>query len=201
MNILHIDSSILSDGSVSRQLSAEIMRALTDQRPDASVTYLDLATHPVGHLTAFHMAAAQDAEVPSELTGDVAAGRQSLEAFVASDVVVIGAPMYNFSIPSQLKAWIDRIAVSGVTFTYSDKGPQGLMGGKKIIIASSRGGVFSADAPYAMFDHQEPYLTAFFGFLGITDVTFVRAEGVAMSPDAREASIKKAVQQAHALRV
>lgn len=201
MKILHVDSSILYDGSVSRQLTAEIVTSLKTKRPDAAVSYLDLVAHPVGHLTADHMAAAQGAPVPPALEADVAASRKALEDFVASDIVVIGAPMYNFTVPSQLKAWVDRLAVANVTFTYSEKGPQGLMAGKKVIVASSRGGVFSAGSPIAALDHQETYLTAFFGFLGITDVSFIRAEGVAMGPEAKTASIDNAVRQAHALSV
>lgn len=196
MKILHVDSSIFGEGSVSRQVTAEIVAALAAGNKGASVSYIDLAAAPVGHLTGAHMAAAQGAPVPAALEADVAAGRKILEDFVSSDVVVIGAPMYNFSIPSQLKAWIDRLAVSGVTFRYSEKGAEGLMGGKKVIIASARGGIFSEGTPLAVLDHQEPYLNAFFGFIGISDVTFIRAEGVAMGPDARTASIAKALEQA-----
>ena len=199
MKILHVDSSILSGDSVSRRLTAEIVASLKAKSPAATVTHLDLATDPVGHLTAVHLGAAQGAPVPAALEADVAAGRKALGAFVDADVVVVGAPMYNFSVPSQLKAWIDRLAVAGVTFRYSEKGPQGLCGGKKVIVASSRGGVFSGASPIAALDHQETYLTAFFGFIGITDVTCVRAEGVAMGPEAKAGSIEAAIRQAHAL--
>lgn len=199
MKILHVDSSILSGDSVSRRLTAEIVASLNAKTPEATVTHLDLAADPVDHLTAAHLGAAQGAPVPAALEADVAAGRKALGAFVDADVVVVGAPMYNFSVPSQLKAWIDRLAVAGVTFRYSDKGPAGLCGGKKVIVASSRGGVFSGASPIAGLDHQETYLTAFLGFLGITDVTFVRAEGVAMGPEAKAGSIEAAIRQAHAL--
>lgn len=199
MKILHVDSSILFGDSVSRKLTAEIVASLTAKAPQATVTHLDLAAEPVDHLTAAHLGAAQGAPVPAALEADVAAGRRALDAFMTADVVVIGAPMYNFSVPSQLKAWIDRLAVAGVSFRYSEKGPEGLCAGKKVIVASSRGGVFSAGSPIAALDHQESYLSAFFGFLGITDVTFVRAEGVAMGPEAKAASIEAAIRQAHAL--
>ena len=199
MKILHVDSSILFGDSVSRRLTAEIVAALTAKAPQATVSRLDLAAEPVDHLTAAHLGAAQGAPVPAGLEADVAAGRKALGAFMEADVVVIGAPMYNFSVPSQLKAWVDRLAVAGVTFRYSEKGPEGLCAGKKVIVASSRGGVFSAGSPIAALDHQESYLTAFFGFLGITDVTFVRAEGVAMGPEAKAASIEAAVREARAL--
>jgi FMN-dependent NADH-azoreductase len=103
----------------------------------------------------------------------------------AADVVVVGAPMYNFAIPSQLKAWIDRLAVAGKTFRYTANGPQGLAGGKTVIIASSRGGFYGAETPIAFLDHQENYLQGLFGFLGITDVRFIRAEGLALGADQR----------------
>jgi FMN-dependent NADH-azoreductase len=104
-----------------------------------------------------------------------------MDQFLASDVIVIGAPMYNFSIPSQLKAWIDRIAVAGKTFRYGPNGPEGLAKGKKVVIASARGGAYGDESPA---DFQEPYLRHVFGFLGISDIEFVRAEGVAHGPEA-----------------
>jgi FMN-dependent NADH-azoreductase len=199
MKILHVDSSILSEGSISRQLTAEIVATLKQAAPGATVTHVDLAAAPLTHLTAAHLGAAQGAPVPSALEADVAASKGALADFLASDVIVIGAPMYNFSVPSQLKAWMDRLAVAGVTFRYSEKGLEGLAGGKKLIVASTRGGVFSAGTPMAALDHQESYLTAFFGFLGITDVSFVRAEGVAMGPEAKANAVDAAIRQAHAL--
>jgi len=116
--------------------------------------------------------------------------------FLAADVIVIGAPMYNFGIPSQLKAWIDRLAVTGKTFTYTPQGPKGLAGGKTVIVASSRGGYYGAGTPLAMIDHQENYLKSTFGFLGITDIRFVRAEGVNISMEAKQQAIAAAEQEA-----
>jgi len=196
MKLLHVDSSILGHGSVSRILSAEMVAALKAGRPDVEVTYRDLSAEPLGHLTAGHLGALQGAPVDAGLQSDVDAGKTALEEFLAADIVVIGAPMYNFGIPSQLKAWIDRLAVAGKTFRYGAMGPEGLCGGKKVIIASSRGGVFSAGTPTAAFDFQETYLRALFGFFGITDVTFVRAEGVAMGPEARAKAIDDAKTEA-----
>lgn len=192
MKLLHIDSSILGHGSVSRTLSAEVAAKLRGLRPDIEVTYRDLATEPLEHLTAAHLAALQGAPIDESLLRDVASGEAALDEFLSADVIVVGAPMYNFGIPSQLKAWIDRLAVAGKTFRYGALGPEGLCGGKKLIVASSRGGIFSAGSPTAAFDFQETYLRALFGFLGITDVTFVRAEGVAMGPDMRAKSIDAA---------
>ena len=200
MKLLHIDSSILGQGSVSRTLSAEVVAALRSSQPGIEVVYRDLVSHPLGHLTSTHLAALQGTVYTDEVGArDIAAGKDALDEFLAADIVVIGAPMYNFGIPSQLKAWIDRLAVAGTTFRYGARGPEGLCGGKKVIVASSRGGVFSAGTPTAAFDFQETYLRALFGFLGITDVNFVRAEGVAMGPEARTKAIETAKSEASRL--
>jgi FMN-dependent NADH-azoreductase len=122
----------------------------------------------------------------------VGAGQAALQEFLDADIVVVGAPMYNFSIPSQLKAWIDRLAVAGKTFRYTEKGPEGLAGGKKVIVASSRGGFYGPDSQAAFLDHQESYLRGVFGFFGITDVTFIRAEGVALGAEQREKALDAA---------
>jgi FMN-dependent NADH-azoreductase len=193
MKLLHVDSSILGPGSVSRQLSAEIVAAEQRLHPGLQVVYRDLAVEPVGHLSGAHLAAAQGTVPEAQpLRHDVAAGQAALEEFLAADIVVIGAPMYNFAIPSQLKAWIDRLAVAGKTFRYGEKGAEGLVGGKTVIVASSRGGFYGPQTPIAFLDHQETYLRNIFGFFGITDVTFIRAEGVALGPDQRAKSIEAA---------
>jgi FMN-dependent NADH-azoreductase len=197
MKLLHVDASILGESSVSRQLSAAAVARLRQAHPDIAVTYYDLGAEPIGHLTGAHLAAAQGlfAESPS-LQQDVARGQQALEDFLSADIVVVGAPMYNFSVSSQLKAWIDRLAVAGKTFRYTEKGVQGLAVGKKVIVASSRGGFYGPDTPTAFLDHQETYLRGIFGFFGITDITFVRAEGVNVSADQRKASIAAASAEA-----
>ena len=193
MKLLHVDASILGANSISRQLSAAIVKRLRDANPALEVTYHDLGAEPIGHLTGAHLAAAQGVmpEEPS-LQRDLALGQKALADFLAADIVVVGAPMYNFSISSQLKAWIDRISVAGKTFRYTEKGPEGLAGGKRVIIASSRGGFYGAQTPAAPLDHQETYLRGVFAFLGITDVTFIRAEGVNVGPDQRKAAIEVA---------
>jgi FMN-dependent NADH-azoreductase len=196
MNLLHIDSSILGPGSVSRALSAEIVAALRERTPGVTVTYRDLGAQPVGHLSGAHLAAAQGAAPEAvSLQEDLAAGQAALEEFLAADIVVIGAPMYNFGVPSQLKAWIDRLAVAGKTFRYTESGPEGLAGGKTVIVASSRGGFYGPETPTAFLDHQESYLRGIFGFFGITDVRFVRAEGVNLGLDKREAAIGAAREE------
>jgi FMN-dependent NADH-azoreductase len=195
MKLLHIDSSILGAGSVSRALSSELVAAEQRLHPGIEVITRDLASEPLQHLSGAHLAAAHGGEAAPSL--DVAAGAAALEEILQADIIVIGAPMYNFGIPSQLKSWIDRIVVAGKTFRYTEKGPEGLAGGKKVLIASARGGNY-ADTPIAFLDHQESYLSAVFGFLGITDVSFFRAEGVARA-EQRDQSIKTAKAQIAAL--
>ena len=176
MKLLHIDSSALGEHSISRALSARIIDQLKQQHPEAEVGYRDLAAQPLAHWTP----AAGEADV--------------LEQFLAADVVVIGAPMYNFGISSQLKSWIDRILVAGKTFQYTAQGPEGLAGGKRVIVASSRGGFYGQDSGAAAMDFQEPYLRTVFGFIGIPDVEFVRAEGLNISDEHKS----QAVSSAHA---
>jgi len=193
MKLLHVDSSILGEGSVSRHLSASIVAQQQALHPGVEIVRRDLATDPVDHLSGQHLAAAQGAVPEAEtLRRDLASGQAALEEFLAADIVVVGAPMYNFGIPSQLKAWIDRLAVAGKTFRYGEKGPEGLAGGKTVIIASSRGGFYGADTQAAFLDHQESYLRGVFGFFGITDISFIRAEGVAMGDAARQQAIDSA---------
>jgi FMN-dependent NADH-azoreductase len=182
MKLLHIDSSALGDYSVSRQLSADIVAELKQQTPGIHISYRDLAAQPLPHWTP----AVADAGTAQGQEGNVL-----IEEFLAADVVVIGAPMYNFGISSQLKSWIDRIAVAGKTFRYTEQGVEGLAKDKQVIVASSRGGIY-VEGPFAAFDHQETYLKAVLGFLGVTDLSFVRAEGVAISPENKEQSVKSA---------
>jgi FMN-dependent NADH-azoreductase len=193
MKLLHVDSSILGPGSVSRHLSASIVAQQQALHPGIEIVRRDLATDPVDHLSGLHLAAAQGAVPEAEpLQRDLAAGQAALDEFLDADVIVVGAPMYNFGIPSQLKAWIDRLAVAGKTFRYGATGAEGLAGGKIVIIASSRGGFYGADTQAAFLDHQETYLRGVFGFFGITDISFIRAEGVAMGDSARQQAIDSA---------
>jgi FMN-dependent NADH-azoreductase len=194
MNLLHVDSSILGGNSVSRQLSAAVVEHLAAIIPGLSVHREDLAAAPLQHLSAAHLAAAQGTtpETP-QIEADVVHGQTVLDTFLSADIVVVGAPMYNFSVPSQLKAWIDRIAVAGKTFAYDEKGPHGLAGGKKVIVVSSRGGFYGEGSPAAPLDHQESYLRAVFSFLGITDISIIRAEGIAMGPEHRTRAIDAAL--------
>ena len=178
MNLLQVDSSILGQASASRELTRAIVARLKAQEPGLRLTYRDLAADPLSHYSAESLSG-QD---PAAAARDAAA----LEEFLAADVIVIGAPLYNFSLPSQLKAWIDRISIKGRTFRYGPQGPEGLAGGRRVIVALSRGGVYE---PGAGTEFGESYLRFLFGFLGITDLTFVRAEGLNISPEQRAASL------------
>lgn len=178
MKLLHLDASALGAYSVSRGLTAEIVDEFARNHPGLEVTYRDLHAAPLGH---WGLPAGENDPAAIE-------GAKIMDEFLAADVIVIGAPMYNFGITSSLKAWIDRIAVAGKTFHYTANGPEGLAGGKRVIVASTRGGIYS-QGPAAGMDFQEPYLRAVFGFLGITDVEFVRAEGVAMGDDHKAKAI------------
>ena len=182
MKLLHIDSSILGGHSVSRQLTASIVAQWVASHPGTSVDHLDLAADAPSHLSAeslgFRLPAG--AALTDAQQRENAVSERLVTQFLAADVVVVGAPLYNFSVPSQLKAWIDRVAQVGRTFKYTEKGPQGLAGGKTVIVASTRGGVYSTSEAGRAMEHQESYLQTVFGFFGITDVRFVRAEGLAM---------------------
>ncbi|GHC05291.1 FMN-dependent NADH-azoreductase [Thermomonas carbonis] len=181
MKLLHLDSSILGQHSASRELSAAIVtRWLRDVR-GLEVTYRDLAANPLPHLSGGSLALA-DAD-------EAATSAAVMDEFLSADVIVVGAPMYNFGIPSQLKAWIDRVAVAGKTFRYTAQGPQGLAGGKQIIVAATYGGLHPIESGR---NFVEPYLRQVFAFLGIDDVEFVSAEGLSVSPEQRVTSLSAA---------
>jgi FMN-dependent NADH-azoreductase len=200
MNILHIDSSILGEHSVSRLLSAGIVARLRALHPNSQVLYRDLTVDTALHLSDRHWSALKGAEVTDPLLGaDVAMGNGYIDDLFAADVIVIGAPMYNFSIPSQLKVWIDRVAIAGRTFKYDANGVEGLVKGKKLFLASSRGGFYTGDSPVAFLDHHETYLKGMMGFIGMTDVTVIRAEGINYGEEARIAAIAKANEEIAAL--
>lgn len=193
MQILHLDASILTDTSASRGLTRALVDGLRRAHPGATVVYRDLVADPVPHLTG--AIAAGFRPVQGATSTDTAAEHARSEALVsellASDVAVIGAPMYNFSVASQLKAWIDRVVQPGRSFQYTADGPVGLAGGKRVFIASARGGAYSAGAAATM-DFQESYLRAVLAFIGITDVRTVRAENLSRGPEARALSLQSA---------
>lgn len=223
MNLLHIDSSITGAQSVSRQLSASVVAHLRAATPGLSVVYRDLAAAPVpqqspdllfARLKASYDAGALAGEMAEGIAAAVRGGAQVapaaqaeaaqadavLDEFLAADIVVVGAPMYNFAPPSQLKAWLDCLFVIGRTFRYSATGVEGLAGGKTVIIASSRGGIYSAPSPMAAMDHQESFLATAFGFLGVRDISYVRAEGLNLGPEQRARAIADALAEVATLK-
>jgi FMN-dependent NADH-azoreductase len=181
MKLLHLDSSALGANSVTRELSAAIVARWQDANPALDVSYRDLDAEPIAHLTGSALSG-MDAAAAAD-------GERTMQQFLDADVIVIGAPMYNFGVPSTLKAWIDRVAVAGKTFRYTESGPQGLAGGKRVFVASGRGGQYGDASPA---DFQEAYLRQVFGFLGISEIDFVRAEGVAMSSEHRAEALSAA---------
>jgi FMN-dependent NADH-azoreductase len=195
MKLLHIDSSPLGGNSVSRQLTQRIVAQWRATHPGTVVEYLDLAADAPSHLSVDSLGfrLGPNAEGLSEVQRrENEISEKLVSQFIAADVIVVGAPMYNFSVPTQLKAWVDRVAQVGRTFKYTEKGPQGLASGKTVIVASSRGGVYSTNPALAGLDHQESYLKTVFGFFGITDIQFVRAEGVAMGDAAKTQALSAA---------
>jgi FMN-dependent NADH-azoreductase len=196
MKLLHIDSSVLGPHSVSRQVSSAITDRLRQATAGLEVTYRDLTTTPLVHLSGSHLAAMQGAPSYAEVQAELAASHAVLEEFLAADIVVLGAPMYNFSIPSQLKAWIDRVVIPGKTFKYGANGPEGLAGSKRVIVAVSRGGHYGADTPMAALEHLETYLRGVFGFIGVTNREFIPADGIQLGPEHREKALAGALEAA-----
>ncbi len=193
MKILHLDSSVTGEKSVSRPLSQEAANKLKTLYPEAEYIYRDLIKNTLRHYTAILRLYGDNVEqITDQQKAELETGTEILEEFLSADVVLIGAPMYNFGIPSQLKAWIDLIAVPGKTFRYGANGPEGLAGGKRVIIISSRGGLYGPGSPTQTYDHQEQYLRHVLGFLGVTDITVITAEGVAYGPDKAAAAIAEA---------
>ncbi|MDX7953916.1 FMN-dependent NADH-azoreductase [Lichenihabitans sp. Uapishka_5] len=199
MNVLHIDSSILGDNSVSRRLSAATITQLKVASGD--VIYRDLAASPIPHLSGRYLAGqSPDVQHDQALQEDLALGGKILEEFLAADVVVIGVALYNFTVSSQLKAWIDRILVAGKTFHYTAKGAEGLAGGKRVILTIARGGFYGPGTPHQSFEHAESYMRTVLGFIGITNPEVIVAEGIAIGPDQRAASVQKALAEIEALK-
>ncbi|WP_152048631.1 FMN-dependent NADH-azoreductase [Aureimonas psammosilenae] len=196
MKLLHLDSSILGDNSVSRALSAAVVEHLRSGAPGIDVTYRDLVAEPIGHLTGRYLAG-QSPEVQHDqaLQEDLALGGRVLEEFLAADTVVIGVALYNFAVASQLKAWIDRILVAGKTFRYGPNGAEGLAGGKRVVLTVSRGGFYGVGTPHQSFEHAETYMRAALAFIGITNPNVIIAEGIAIGPDQRQASVAKALEE------
>ena len=198
MQLLHIDSSPLGASSASRDLTRQAVEAWKASHPGTIVDYLDVAadtpTHLAGDSLGFRAGPSAEGLTDAQRRENEVSERLVTQ-FLAADVVVIGAPMYNFTVPTQLKAWIDRIAQPGRTFRYTAEGPEGLAKGKTVIIVSTRGGAYGA---VNAMDHQESYLKTVFGFLGVSDIRFVRAEGLGMGDAAKAAALASAAQDVRA---
>jgi len=190
-SLLVINSSAAREGSVSRTLVEETVERLLESSPEAQVVRRDLGASPIPHLTVETLSGvrgqpATDAENAARKLSD-----ELIAELRAADTIVIGAPMYNFSVPTSLRAWFDHVLRAGETFSYAEAGPKGLLGGRRVIVIESRGGLYS-EGPAGAFDFQEPYLRHLLGFVGITDVTFVHAEKIGYGPDARSAALTQA---------
>jgi len=187
-NILVLNSSLSGEASVSRLLVADAVTELTQRDPNATLVFRDLAADPIPHLAPDSFAGVRaQATTPAEFAAR-ALSDELIAELRAADTIVIGAPMYNFSIPSTLRTWFDHVLRPGVTFSYSEAGPKGLIEGKRVIVVESRGGLYS-EGPAQAADFQEPYLRQLLGFIGLTDVTFVRAEKIGYGPDARDQAL------------
>ena len=195
MKLLHIDSSPLAGNSVSRQLTERVVAQWRAFHPGTVVEYLDLAVDAPNHLNIDSLGfrtGPNAADLSDVQRRENEISERLVSQFLAADVIVVGAPMYNFSIPTQLKAWIDRIAVAGKTFSYTENGPVGLVKGKRAIIALARGGFYNEASPAASLEHVETYLRGLFNFIGV-EPEFVIAEGLNISPEHREAALGTAI--------
>lgn len=187
-NILVLNSSAAGEASVSRLLVADAVAELTERLPGAQVVFRDLAADPIPHLLPSTINGVRGQPTsPAELEARALSDKLIAELH-AADVIVIGAPMYNFSVPTTLRTWFDHVLRAGETFSYSEAGPKGLLTGKRVIVVESRGGLYS-EGPAMSVDFQEPYLRHLLGFVGLTDVTFVRAEKIGYGPEAREQAL------------
>jgi FMN-dependent NADH-azoreductase len=196
MNILKIDSGLFAGHSVSRQLTEKVIEQFASTHKNIQVVVRDLVANPIGHLDGEIALAAGTLqhERTERQVAELALTEELLEELFAADVIVLGAPMYNFSVPSQLKAWIDRIAQPGRTFRYTEAGAEGLLTDKKAIIVSARGGVYSKGAAAAN-EHQESYLQSVLAFIGMTDITIIRAEGLKLSSEIKARAVDDALNR------
>ena len=199
--VLIIESSARQQDSVSRQLTQTFIKQWQAAHPKDEIPVRDLAVNPVPHLDINLLGGWMK---PAEQRTDIEQAsleRSNLltDELLAADVLVLAAPMYNFTIPSTLKAWLDHVLRAGVTFKYTETGPVGLAGNKTVIVASSRGGVYSTSEALRALDHQESYLRTVLGFIGINEVDFIYAEGMGMGPEAQAKGIEQAKEQLETL--
>jgi FMN-dependent NADH-azoreductase len=198
MNILYVTSSPRGSASYSNRVAANVLDELTARNPGATVTVRDLAREPLPHIGDDFVAATRGPNGPQTDAQRALLARSDelVDELFAADVIVIAAPMINFTIPTNLKAWIDYVARAGRTFRYSEKGPEGLVKGKQVIIVAARGGVYSA-GPGSALDFQLPYLKSVLAFLGMTEVEVLEVEGTAYGPEAAEKAVVAATAKLH----
>lgn len=196
MNVLQIDSSVLSASSVSRQLTKSIVESLQQQNSNLKLTYRDVSSDPINHLSSEILTARfiDASEWSDEQKAETVLNETLLNELFAADILIIGAPMYNFTIPTQLKSWFDRVLVAVHTFKCTEQGPVGLLQNKRAIIASSCGGMYSTSKAGKMLDFQEDYLRTVLGFIGITDIEIIRAEGVNLSTENKDKTLENAIK-------
>ncbi len=197
-SLLVINSSAAREGSVSRTLVEDTELRLLAANPFAQVVRRDLGTSPTPHLTVETLAGVRGVPATAAEQRARALSNELIAELRAADTIVIGAPMYNFGVTTSLRAWFDHVLRAGETFSYSEAGPKGLLPGKRVIVIESRGGLYS-EGPAQAVDFQEPYLRHLLGFMGITDVTFVRAEKIGYGAEARADSLARARLQIAAL--
>ena len=189
-NVLIIESSARQQGSFSRQLTQQFISQWQAAHPTDQVTVRDLALHPVPHLDANLLGGwmKPEAQRSADEHASLKRSDELTDELLAADVLVLAAPMYNFAIPSTLKAWLDHVLRAGVTFKYTETGPQGLLTGKKAYVLTARGGLYAGSTS----DHQEPYLRQVMAFIGIHDLTFIHAEGMNLGGDFQEKGLNQA---------
>ncbi len=196
--VLIINSAATGDASVSRKLTGAFAERLKEGNPSAEITVRDVGAEPLPHLTSDTVGAIRGAATTDADRNALALSDALIGELKGADLIVLGAPMYNFGIPSTLKAWFDHVLRAGVTFRYTPEGPQGLVKGKRALVIETRAGLYS-EGPASVLDSQEPHLRNLLGFMGITDVTFVRAERLAFGPDAAAAAVDAAIARVREL--
>lgn len=179
MRLLHIDSSAQRQSSITRRLTAELVRSWVRAHPETAIDYRDLDAAPPSQIDERWIAAAftRPDELTPELSAALAESDELVDQLVAADVLVFGIPMYNFTIPATVKAYIDQVVRAGRTFRYNGPVPEGLAGDKRVVIVTASNGDYGADSPIAFMNFLEPYMRAVLGFMGIADVTILSVHG------------------------
>jgi FMN-dependent NADH-azoreductase len=192
--VLILNSAVTGDASVSNKLTGEFAARLKQRDPSARIVTRDLGANPVPHLLPETFAGIRATATTEAETAALALSDELVDELRGADLLVIGAPMYNFGIPSSLKAWFDHVLRAGVTFRYTENGPEGLLPLDKAVVIETRGGLYS-EGPAVAMGSQEPHLRTLLGFMGVDDVTFVRAEKLGFGPDAVTAAVDNALAE------